>query len=111
MSMPIKVFTLNELKKILPSFKEEYIESTNPKVKEILYNFFFKLGADTRFGIKKQDGFITKNRWGEEDCSTRFVIAERLDDEWVYSPLASNEAKLYTKDQSLINDLSKMSRK
>ena len=39
------IFTLNELKKIVPSITIEHFKSDNPKVKEALKKLFWNLGC------------------------------------------------------------------
>lgn len=107
---PIAVYTLRELKAIAPTIEEHHVVSEDLSVKEKVFNLFWLLGCDVTHGIEVQKDLITRNRFGEEDSTTRFVVSERVDDEWTmkFKQYASNAAKEYTEDRSLVVDLFRM---
>lgn len=105
---PVAVFTLNELQKLVPSFKKEAVTSENASVKEAVFKLFHRLGCDCTSGIEVQEGCTSKNRFGDLDESCRFIVAERTDQAWLSSGLASTAAKQYTTDVSLVVDLWKL---
>lgn len=109
---PIVVFTLNELKRVVPSITEEIILSEDKEVKQKLHKLYWALGCDISQGIEIQRGHITKNRFGEMDDSIRTVVAERTDDDWIFnnSAYASQAAKEYTEDHSLRIEMYSMKR-
>lgn len=108
---PVTVFTLNELKRLVPSFRTEAATSEKPSVKEAVAKMFHSLGCDVTSGIEIQYDCISKNRFGGLDDSPRFIIAERLDTDWLASKYASTAAKQYTPDVSLVVDLWKLRNK
>lgn len=105
---PSKVFTLNELQHLVPSLKLEHFKSELPKVKEALSNMFHRLGCDFSRGVDIQEGVTTRNIFKEEDNSVRFLLSERLDEEWLNSGNASAGARAYTKDYTMYIDMVKM---
>lgn len=108
---PVAIYTLNELQRLVPSFKAEAVTSENPKVKAAVQDLFYRLGCDTTGGIEVQEGCLSKNRFGELDDSLRFVVQERTDVKWLSTKHASTAAKQYTEDFSLIVDLWKLKNK
>lgn len=108
---PVTVFTLNELQRIVPSFKVEAVTSEREDVQKAVTEMFHRLGCDTSYGIEVQYDCISKNKFGEEDGSPRFIVAERLDNGWLMSGYASTAAKQYTPDVSLVVDLWKLRNK
>lgn len=107
---PITVYTLAELQALVPSITEEHITSENEEIKDRVFKLFWALGCDVTHGIEVQKGMITRNRLKQDDESTRFVVSERVDDEWVigFKGYASNAAKEYTEDHTLVVDLFKL---
>ena len=76
------IFTLNELKKIVPSITIEHFKSDNPKVKEALNKLFFNLGCTLPDKIEIDEGLVTKNKFGEDDNSPRITANERVDENY-----------------------------
>lgn len=105
---PVTVFTLLELQRIVPSFRKEAVTSEDVKVKEAVAKLFHRLGCDCTAGIEIQEDCISKNKFGELDVSPRFIVAERLDQDWLMSGYASTAAKQYTPDVGLVIDLWKL---
>lgn len=105
---PLVVFTLNELQKLVPSFKTEMVMSENEKVVGILTDMFWRLGCDFSAGVEVQTDVLSKNRFGEVDSSPRFILSERMDQKWLMSGYASTAAKQYTPDLSLVVNLWKL---
>lgn len=105
---PVAVFTLNELQRLVPSFRTAAVTSENIKVKEAVFKLFYQLGCDCTSGIEIQEGCTSKNKFGELDGSPRFIVAERTDLDWLTSKHASTAAKQYTSDVSLVVDLWKL---
>lgn len=107
---PITVYTLQELQTLVPSITEEHVMSSDEKIKQKVFSIFWALGCDLTHGIEVQKGLTTKNRFKEEDNSVRFVVSERVDEAWTvnFKGYASNEAKEYTEDTSLVIDLFKL---
>lgn len=99
---PTLCFTLNELQRLVPSFRKEAIKDERPEVKKAIFVMFWRLGADCTHGVEVQEGLVSRNRFNEEDSSPRFMIAERSDKEWLTSVHASKEAKQYTEDPTLL---------
>ena len=102
------IFTLNELKKIVPSITIEHFKSDNPKVKEALNKLFFNLGCTLPDKVDIDEGLLTINRFKELDQSPRISVHERLDSEWLSSTCSSHRARLFTKDVGMMQDLDKI---
>ena len=96
------IFTLNELKKIVPSLEIEHFKSDNPKVKEALDKLFFNLGCTLPDKIEIDEGLLTINRFGCIDDSPRITANERVDEIYLRSKWASNAVKLATNDVEMM---------
>ena len=96
------IFTLNELKKIVPSITIEHFKSDNPKVKEALNKLFFNLGCTLPDKIEIDEGLVTLNRFGCIDDSPRITVFERTDEVYMRSKWASNAVKLATNDVEMM---------
>ena len=96
------IFTLNELKKIVPSITIEHFKSDNPKVKEALNKLFFNLGCTLPDKIEIDEGLLTLNKFGEQDDSPRITANERVDEIYLRSKWASNAVKLATNDVEMM---------
>ena len=105
---PTCVFTLNELKTIVPSITVDHFKSENPVVKKALEDMFHRLGCCIEGEIEIQEGVTSLNRFGIEDTSPRFVVSERVDANWLASGYASDWAKRYSTDYEMIVDLGKL---
>ena len=99
------IFTLNELKKIVPSITIEHFKSDNPKVKEALDKLFFNLGCTLPDKIEIDEGLITINRFGCIDDSPRITVFERTDYVWIESKYASHKVRIATNDVELMRDI------
>ena len=96
------IFTLNELKKIVPSITIEHFKSDNPKVKEALGKLFFNLGCTLPDKVEIDEGLLTINRFGCIDDSPRITVFERQDEVYLRSKWASNAVKLATNDVEMM---------
>lgn len=99
------IFTLNELKKITPSLTKEHLISDKPHIKEILKEYFWRLGCTIPDKFEIEEGLITKNRYGELDSSLRIIVYERNDPEYMKSKYASHQVRVATNDVSLLRDI------
>lgn len=96
------IFTLNELKKIVPPITIEHFKSDNPKVKEALNKLFFNLGCTLPDKVEIDEGLLTINRFKEQDDSPRITVNERQDEIYLRSKWASNAVKLATNDVEMM---------
>ena len=96
------IFTLNELKKIVPSLEIEHFKSDNLKVKEALKKLFWNLGCTLPNKVEIDEGLLTINRFKEQDDSPRISCFERVDDIYLRSKWASNAVKLATNDVEMM---------
>ena len=99
------IFTLNELKKIVPSIMIEHFKSDNPKVKEALNKLFFNLGCTLPNKVEIDEGLLTKNKFGEDDNSPRITVNERVDENWVKTRFASHRVRCLTDDVSMMREM------
>ena len=99
------IFTLNELKKIVPSITIEHFKSDNPKVKEALKKLFWNLGCTLPNKVEIDEGLVTLNRFKEEDNSPRITVFERVDENYLRSKYASHKVKIATNDVELMRDI------
>ena len=96
------IFTLNELKKIVPSLEIEHFKSDNPKVKEALKKLFWNLGCTLPNKVEIDEGLVTLNRFKEQDASPRITVFERVDEIYLRSKWASDAVKLATNDVEMM---------
>ena len=99
------IFTLNELKKIVPSITIEHFKSDNPKVKEALDKLFFNLGCTLPDKVEIDEGLVTINRFKEEDDSPRITVFERQDSMWLKTRFASHQVRCLTDDVSMMREM------
>ena len=99
------IFTLNELKKIVPSLEIEHFKSDNPKVKEALDKLFFNLGCTLPDKVDIDEGLITLNKFGERDDSPRITANERQDIVWLKTRFASHRVRCLTDDVSMMREM------
>ena len=99
------IFTLNELKKIVPSITIEHFKSDNPKVKEALKKLFWNLGCTLPNKVEIDVGLITINRFKEQDDSPRITANERDDENWVKTRFASHQVRCLTDDVSMMREM------
>ena len=99
------IFTLNELKKIVPSITIEHFKSDNLKVKEALNKLFFNLGCMLPDKIEIDEGLLTINRFKEEDDSPRISCFERVDENWLKTRFASHQVRCLTDDVSMMREM------
>ena len=103
------IFTLNELKKIVPSITIEHFKSDKPKVKEALNKLFFNLGCTLPDKIEIDEGLLTINRFKEQDDSPRITGNERVDENWVKTRFASHQVRCLTDDVSMMREMDSIS--
>ena len=99
------IFTLNELKKIVPSLEIEHFKSNNPKVKEALSKLFFNLGCTLPDKVEIDEGLLTSNRFGCIDDSPRITVNERQDIVWLKTRFASHRVRCLTDDVSMMREM------
>ena len=99
------IFTLNELKKIVPSITIEHFKSDNPKVKEALNKLFFNLGCTLPDKVDIDEGLLTLNKFGEQDDSPRITVSERVDENWIKTRFASHRVRCLTDDVSMMREM------
>ena len=99
------IFTLNELKKIVPSITIEHFKSDNPEVKEALKKLFWNLGCTLPDKIEIDEGLLTINRFKEQDDSPRITVFERDDENWVKTRFASHQVRCLTDDVSMMREM------
>ena len=99
------IFTLNELKKIVPSITIEHFKSDNPKVKEALKKLFWNLGCTLPDKIEIDEGLLTLNKFGEQDDSPRIGCFERVDENWLKTRFASHQVRCLTDDGSMMREM------
>ena len=99
------IFTLNELKKIVPSLEIEHFKSDNPKVKEALKKLFWNLGCTLPNKVEIDEGLVTLNRFGCIDDSPRITAHERQDLSWLKTRFASHQVRCLTDDVSMMREM------
>ena len=99
------IFTLNELKKIVPSITIEHFKSDNPKVKEALKKLFWNLGCTLPDKVEIDEGLLTLNKLGEQDDSPRISCFERVDESWIKTRFASHQVRCLTDDVSMMREM------
>ena len=99
------IFTLNELKKIVPSLEIEHFKSDNPKVKEALKKLFWNLGCTLPNKVEIDEGLVTLNRFKEQDDSPRITVNERQDLSWLKTRFASHRVRCLTDDVSMMREM------
>ena len=99
------IFTLNELKKIVPSITIEHFKSDNSKVKEALSKLFFNLGCTLPDKVEIDEGLVTLNKFGCIDDSPRITANERSDSNWVKTRFASHQVRCLTDDVSMMREM------
>ena len=103
------IFTLNELKKIVPSLEIEHFKSDNPKVKEALDKLFFNLGCTLPDKVEIDEGLVTLNKFGCIDDSPRITANERQDSVWLKTRFASHQVRCLTDDVGMMRELDSIS--
>lgn len=103
------IFTLNELKTIVPSITKEHLTSELPHVRKIIKDMFFRLGCTVGDELEIIEGVTSRNRFNELDDSLRVTVYERLDEAHLRSKYASHQARLATNDVELMRDIDVMS--
>ena len=93
----------SELAKVIPDFDYSMLED-NKKLNDVL----FSLGMDVLKPIEYQETIQHRNRFGEIVICDRWVGDERIDEDWIKSGYASQEAIDKSKGNNLLNDLYRM---
>ena len=95
--------SLSELQTINPSITEEWASANPLELEKALYG----VGLNTELPYEVQ--MLThRNRFGSVITCSRYVGNERLDDEWLKSGYASEEAIARKLDNKLLNDIFRM---
>ena len=97
----ITVISESEIKKVLPNFSEDYEQKYPDDFKKLLWN----LGGNINSPYERQDNLMHRNRLNEVVVCTRWVLKERLDNDWITSGYASREAKLEASGSKMVRDL------
>jgi hypothetical protein len=92
--------SLSELQTIDRKYNEEWIDSSEQELKQVLYG----LGMEVSQNYERQV-VEHRNRFGNLITGSRFVGNERLDKEWITSGYASQEAKDKAGGSKLVFDL------
>ena len=93
----------SELWTVNPLYTEEWVQNNPQQLEPVLYD----LGLDVNQPYETQ--FNThRNRFGNIDTCTRWVGNSRLDDEWILSSYASEEAETKKQGNGLVKDLYSM---
>jgi hypothetical protein len=95
------IISESELAKVIPDFSCKLEEDEPQRFTEILYD----LGIDITKPIERQDGLMHRNRLNEVVVCSRYIGYERLDDIWITSGYASQEAKDKASGSRLLEDL------
>ena len=93
----------SELWTVNPMYTEEWVQNNPQQLEPVLYG----LGLDVNQPYEVQ--FNThRNRFGNIDTCSRWVGNSRLDDEWILSSYASEEAVAKKQGNGLVKDLYSM---
>jgi hypothetical protein len=92
--------SLSELQTIDRKYTEEWIDNSPQELQGVLYD----LGMEVSQNYERQV-VEHRNRFGNLITGSRFVGAERIDDEWIKSGYASEEAIAKKLNNGLVNDL------
>ena len=106
MSRPIVIICVEDIKKIVPHFTVDMVETHKSDCRALLHN----LGMDTDYGIELQQGLETRTKLCGVCVSDRLVGCERTDKQWVLSKNSSHEARIFSEDATLRNEIRKMSK-
>lgn len=93
----------SELQKVIKDWDYFYPEKNPISFKKILHG----LGGNVDKSIEIQDNppYLHRNRLGEVAYCRRWVLAERLDAEWIESKYSSREARNAASNSRLVQDL------
>lgn len=104
MTRPVKAVSEDDIKSIIEGFDVSWLKTHQNDARVLLWN----LGIDTDYGIEEQKGLTHRSVLnGITDC-TRIVGQERIDREWLKSGHASLEAKEFTNDPTMAQELRKL---
>lgn len=97
----IEIVSESEIFKLYSDY-DASLENKDPeKLKSILFEF----GLDIKEPIERQDGLQHRNRFGEVVICSRWVGQSRVDEEWLKSGMASQEAKDKAAGSRMLDDL------
>lgn len=93
----------SELQKVVKGWDYFYPDKYPESFKKILHG----LGGNVNKAIEVQDNppFLHRNRLNEVVYCRRWVLAERLDPEWIESRYSSREARNSASNSKLVQDL------
>lgn len=92
--------SLSEIQQVIPGLTKELAQAD----KETTNKYLYQLGMDTSMPIEEQD-VIHRNRFNQVVDTLRFVGMERLDNEWLSSGHASQEALDKAKNNKILTAL------
>lgn len=84
----LRIISESEIAKVIPNWSASF-ETDNPTKFKILLS---GLGVDVTFPYQRQDGLTHRNMLNEVVLCSRWVGQERLDEDWINSGYASQEA-------------------
>lgn len=95
------IISESELVKVMPDYTSKYECDNAAMFKIILHS----LGMDTAQHYERQDGLKHRNRMNEVVVCSRWVGNERLDEQWITSGYASQEAIDKYSGSKILEDL------
>jgi hypothetical protein len=96
----ICIISESEIIKVLPEYTHEFEDKHPAKFKILMYG----LGADVTKPYFRQDFIQHRNRFNEVVTCSRWVFNERLDEQWIHSGYASQEAIDKASGSRLVED-------
>jgi hypothetical protein len=93
-----------DLFEVMPSFSYKWAEENHELFNELLQQF----GGDVSSFIEVQKDVTHRCRTGRLVTCDRYVLNERIDEEWITSGFASRESKDKYSGSKLLNDLYRM---
>lgn len=107
MSMPVIVLCVEDLKKLVPHFKKEFLETHKGDMRALLHN----LGFDMNYGVEYQElEAMSRTKTCGVVKTDRIVGIERTCQAWLTSSNASHEARIYSEDKSLVKEIRGMTK-
>lgn len=97
----LTIVSASDVAKVYPEFTYEYMRTNKKEFEEILFNF----GMNIYKMYEIQENVVHRNLEGKVVQCDRFVGDERLDEAWLASNYASNEAWDKASGSNLLNDL------
>lgn len=96
----IEIVSESEIVQVYPDYHCSW-----EKDKDMFFKILHEFGLDVTQPIERQDGLCHRNRLNQVVICSRWVGQSRLDQEWLNSGCASDEAKDRATGNKLLNDL------